>query len=535
MATSTDLRSAIEEVQQSLPADQVQDQAAVAAFEPGAFDRLARRVGALPWWVISATVHAVVFLLIALLAVAAPPPNVDEVVIATEVVKQKPPEYDPAKKRDIFKNTKDVQSDTQVENPVVTHEPMETSDHFETDNNMDKQTSRGSEDAISDIPLGGTGTVGSIGVGGGGLAGVFGYRDGGGRKKAVGRWGGTEATESAVEAALRWLARHQEKDGHWDGKKWEAGNDQSDVGLTGLATLAFLGAGYTHKSGRFADNVQRAAKWLISQQRAADGAIGYKFSEPSHGSFGYLHAIAGLALAEAYGMSEPSRRDQFDLEIGAVAQKAVDYSIKVQQAPYSAWRYVPKEDPPDISVTGWYVMQLKSARIAGLKVDGAAFQGAINFVNKCTSKHDGSVGYTNDRGVPSTTGVGLVCRQFVGTPNGDPVLIQGADYLLKHLPKYDKDNGLCVWGPCTYYHWYYGTLAMFQMGGKYWESWNKALKETLPPNQCKGGPLDGSAADKDGSWDPLNTMDDYGGRVYTTAAGALSLEIYYRYLPMYSK
>ena len=227
MATSTDLRSAIEEVQQSLPAGQAADEGQVLVAEPDLYARLERRLGAMPWWVISATVHAVIFLLIALLTVAAPQLASDEVVINTEVAKQKPPEYDPLKKRDIFKNTKDVQADTVVENPVVTHEKTDQSDHFETDNNMDRNTSRGSEDAISDIPLGGTGTVGSIGVGGGGMAGVFGYRDGGGRKKATARFGGSEATESSVEAALRWLARHQEADGHWAGKKWEAGSDQA--------------------------------------------------------------------------------------------------------------------------------------------------------------------------------------------------------------------------------------------------------------------------------------------------------------------
>jgi len=47
--------------------------------------------------------------------------------------------------------------------------------------------------------------------------------------------------------------------------------------------------------------------------------------------------------------------------------------------------------------------------------------------------------------------------------------------------------------------------------------------------------MDGSAADKDGSWDLLSKTDKAGGRVYTTAIGALCLEVYYRYLPMYMK
>ena len=84
MATSTDLRSAIEEVQQSLPADQVQAEGLAPGAEQSGIDRLTQRLGALPWWVISATIHAVVFLLIGLLAVAAPPANVDAMVRACE-------------------------------------------------------------------------------------------------------------------------------------------------------------------------------------------------------------------------------------------------------------------------------------------------------------------------------------------------------------------------------------------------------------------------------------------------------------------
>jgi hypothetical protein len=516
MATSTDLRSAIEEVQGQLPAGQLPAEDQLPLGEGDWASRIERRVGALPWWVISAATHAVLFLLVALLATAVAPPKTDEVIISTDVVKQKPPEYDPQKKRDIFKNTKEVQADTQVENPVVTHEKVEPSDHFETDNNMDKNTSRGSEDAISDIPLGGTGTVGSIGVGGGGMAGVFGYRDGGGRKKAVGRFGGSTATESSVEAALRWLARHQEADGHWDTRKLEA-SQEYDEGVTGLAVLAFLGAGYTHKAGTFADNVNRAVNWLIKQQDAK-GA----FARNS-GKFGYEHAICGLALAEAYGMTQDPR-------VREAAQKAVDHSIGAHQEPYSGWRYAEKE-AGDTSVTGWFVMQLKSAKVAGLKVDGAGFQGASKFLDSVTGK-EGTARYMPDRGPTQImTAVGLVCRQFMGTPNNDPLLEKGTDYILKtELPDWKPSDYGC------FYYWYYGTLATFQMGGKRWENWNTPLKKTLVDNQCKGPlPLSSAPEDKDGSWDLIGSLEKRAGRTYSTAMGALCLEVYYRYLPMYAK
>jgi hypothetical protein len=535
MATSTDLRAAILEVQDQLPAPQATADGETPPGETGWAARVERRVGALPWWVISAATHAVLFLLVGLLATAVAPPLTDEVIISTDVVKQKPPEYDPEKKRDIFKNTRDVQAETQVDNPVVTHEKTEESDHFETDNNLDKRTSRGQEDAISDIPLGGTGTVGSIGVGGGGMAGVFGYRDGGGRKKAVGRFGGSQATESAVEAALRWLSRHQEPDGSWDTAKYEAqgGNAKCRVGCTGLALLAFLGAGYTEKSGQFADNVKRAEQWLMKQQKPSGGI----FEGEGSGwdtSAGYHHAVAALALAEASGMAK-------DPEVGKVAQKAADYSLKVHQKPYSGWRYDAKADDPDVSVTGWFVMQLKSAKIAGLKIDGAGFQGAQNLLDAMTDK-DGRVMYGasgHTTRTPSMTAVGMVCRQFMGAPSDSPMLVKGAEFLVKELPNWQKNQstGDFEAGDYGFYYWYYGTLAMFQMGGEKWGKWNEALKPVLVSNQCRGPlPLGSGAEDRDGSWDPKGQyVDKEAGRVFTTALGALTLEVYYRYLPMYSK
>ena len=525
MATSTDLRAAIEEVQQQLPEGQLADE---MDFDQDWASRVEQRVGALPWWVISAVVHSVIFLLCTLIGVALPPPHMDEVSITTDMAKKEEPKYDEKKKRDVFKNPQEVKADTQVENPVVVHEQAEVAENFETDNDMDSQTARGHEDAISDIPLGGTGVTGSMGVGGGGMAGCFGYRGGGGRKRAIKRFGGSKATESAVEAALRWLARHQEADGHWAGEKWDSKKDKrTSMAMTGLATLAFLGAGYTHKTGKFRDNVNRAVKYIVSRQKK-NGCL----QEGGWGSLGYSHSMAGIALVEAYGMSK-------DPALKEASQKSVDYSTNIHQKPYSGWRYKAGQEG-DISHTGWFIMQLKSAKVAGLKVDGAAFQGGMNFVNKLLSPKSGRSVYCmsqatstfkNGYGGPGKpdrrTAISMVCRLFMGVARDDKVMLKSARYPEAAPPEWKKED---------FYYWYYATLASFQVGGKTWKAWNAGLKPALVNNQRKGGPMNGTAQDVDGSWD--YEKDAYGkkcGRVYTTALGALCLEVYYRYLPMYSK
>ncbi len=472
-------------------------------------DSLQEQFGAAPWWVISTVIHVVILMAMALITISVPDKDKDSTLIVQDMQPKQKDEYDPELARDIFKNPKEVPADEIVEHPVIVHEEVEVTDHFETDNDMDQHTARGQEDAISDIPLGGTGVVAYFGVGGG-AAGCFGYRDGGGRKKCVARFGGSSATESAVEAALRWLAKHQEPDGRWDGEKYEGAN--TDPGITGLAMLAFLGAGYTQKVGKYKTTVSNAVKWMISQQDA-QGCIGKGFA---HG-LGYHHAICSLSLAENYGMTRSP-------QVGAAAQKAIEWSIQQHQCEYSAWRYSPKQ-APDTSVTGWFVMQLKSGKVAGLQVDGSGFQGAINWLDKVTTKpgaedpYGGRVAYTEGRSPSITmTSVGMLCRQFMGWDRTDQLLRGGAEWLVTRVPNWDGAN---------FYYWYYGTLVMFQMGGDYWKRWNAAMKSTLIQNQRKGG-------DEDGSWDPVGSGGlDRGGRVMSTALGACCLEVYYRYLPMY--
>jgi hypothetical protein len=176
-----------------------------------------------------------------------------------------------------------------------------------------------------------------------------------------------------------------------------------------------------------------------------------------------------------------------------------------------------------MSVTGWFVMQLKSASIAGLRVDAKGFEGAATFLDTCTHERSlpGLVSYQPERSPTHTmTSVGLLCRQFMGWSRTDPALMGGANFLRESLPEWGNGN-------VNFYYWYYGTMAMYQMGGGWWKAWNGAMRDMLVDRQRKGPPA------VDGSWDPVCVWNAKGGRVYSTALGALCLEVYYRYLPLY--
>ena len=138
-------------------------------------------------------------------------------------------------------------------------------------------------------------------------------------------------------------------------------------------------------------------------------------------------------------------------------------------------------------------------------------------------EYPGRTKYRPESGYGTTvTAVGILCRQFMGWKRDDPLLVGGANYLMRHLPE---------WGAQGYafYYWYYGTLDMFQMGGDWWKAWNGALRDMLIANQ-HNTPND---LELDGSWDPFDNTGKAGGRALSTALGCLCLEVYYRYLPIY--
>jgi hypothetical protein len=242
----------------------------------------------------------------------------------------------------------------------------------------------------------------------------------------------------------------------------------------------------------------------------------------------YSHAIATLALCEAYWMTRNPRYRK-------PAQDALNF-IAAARNPYMAWRYVPRGGDNDTSVTGWCVMAMKSGKYAGLEVDPDAFEGARAWIEKMTDPNFGQVGYNSPGGTParppgkqdrfpadksqSMTAVGILTRIFLGEdPRQSEMIRKGADLCVAQLPRWSPDDG-----SIDMYYWYYGTLAIFQVGGTHWRKWNTAMVEAIVRNQHGK-----DAGPRAGSWDPIGCWGDDGGRVYSTAMLAMCLEVYYRY------
>ena len=365
----------------------------------------------------------------------------------------------------------------------------------------------------------GTGThAGSGGPGEG-----FGGRTGSGHRVAL-LGGPTKAGDLAITGGLNWLHRHQESGGNWSlshfphhckGRECRgASNIRADSGATALAVLCFLGAGHTHKSdGPYRDTIQRAIFWLIKRQ-TSDGDLAGGADQPM-----YSHGLATIALCEAYGMTQ-------DTKVGIPAQAAVGYIERAQNRDAGSWRYDFQAQDGDTSVFGWQVMALKSAQMAGLAVSTFNLEHCQNWLARVAKgEHHGLFAYTPYREyTPSMTAVGLLCRQYLGAQADAADMIEGKEYLRAHLPE-NSDNAMRD----TYY-WYYATQVMRNLGGPEWDQWNRVMRRILVETQCK----DGCAA---GSWDPERPAPDIwsgkGGRIVTTAMSTLTLEVYYRYLPLY--
>lgn len=281
-----------------------------------------------------------------------------------------------------------------------------------------------------------------------------------------------------------------------------------------MALLAFQGAGNTPAEGRHKAVVERAWQALFKRQLASGQ---FDLPLPSHHAL-YSHAQATYALCELYGMTK-------DAALAEPARRAVAYALAAQ-GPDGGWRYAPG-DQGDMSVTGWFMMALKSAEIGGLAVPPASFDALREFLGTVAMEGGSRYGYRRDSPLKPPTGMtaavsaeGLLSRQFLGWGRDDRRVAAGLELLLGEK-FFDFENDKDV------YAWYYITQVAHNVGGSAWDRWNGRMREALPAEQSDKGA-------EAGSWDPaLDKWGHIGGRLFTTCFCTWMLEVYYRHLPLY--
>jgi hypothetical protein len=357
-----------------------------------------------------------------------------------------------------------------------------------------------------------------------GMGSGFGGRGKGSREALLGRYGGTKQTERAVAGALNWLARHQNADGSWSVDRYHlrckgapcagVGSVSSDAGGTALGLLPFLAAGQTHLSkGPYQKTIAKAIEWFVKKQQK-NGDLSAGGQHPM-----YAHGLAAIAMCEAYGMSG-------DPSLQRPAQAGVQYTLDAQNA-QGGWRYTPRGDDSDTSVFGWHMMALKSAMMAGLSVNpeklemGRKWLGTVTEGAADPSKLGQYAYRAKGPPTPCMSAVALLILQYMGAPQKDPQMVGGVKYLMANQPTRNDRN---------IYYWYYATQVLHNMVGPDWDRWNRQIRRILVEDQVTTG----CAA---GSWDPdrpeQDTWGAFGGRLMMTSLSALTLEVYYRYLPLY--
>lgn len=345
-------------------------------------------------------------------------------------------------------------------------------------------------------------------------------RDAGRKQVLLGAAGGSDATEQAVGLALDWLKKQQsQKDGLWSltGPYDDGGSQENQLAATAMALLAFQGAGNTLTEGPHRAVVARAWGSLLKQQQE-DGSFDVGQVPMQHAL--YSHAQVTMALCELYGMSR-------DPKLAEPAARAVAYCVAAQ-GPNGGWRYEPGK-AGDMSVTGWYMMALKSAEMAGMAVPAATFEGVSGFLDTVAKDKGVRYGYRRDSPLkaagPVTAAVtaeGLLCRQYLGWPQNDSRLLEGFELLMtEKIFDFHGDSK-------DVYAWYYITQVAHHLEGDSWRRWNERLREVLPREQVVKGR-------QRGSWDPsLDKWGHIGGRLFVTSFCVYMLETYYRHLPLYS-
>ncbi len=336
-----------------------------------------------------------------------------------------------------------------------------------------------------------------------------------------------EEVNQALTKALDWLARTQTKEGYWS-------TSESDIGISGLALMAFLGADCIQKD--YTPKIRAAVNFLKSKYHPSSN---YESGSKERAYYGgliasaysimYEHAISTLALTEAavnlnnFSL-EPIIEDALQLIIRVQNTEhkpgALGGPVNAQSNYYGGWRYNPDSIESDISVSGWQILALKGALSAGFEIPEWSLPKAAHFLRACYDKDEQAFTYQpGDRGIGcARTGIGALGLQLCGYPD-DPFIQPALRFMQNNPPLWVVEDPGEGW---PFYYWYYGTRAMLKAGGEDWRIWKTWMCRLLIDNQ-----------NDNGSWD--SDQKEAGMGVYTTSLGTLMLEFCCGHVPIYMR
>ena len=315
-----------------------------------------------------------------------------------------------------------------------------------------------------------------------------------------------DTVDQSIDKAFVYLAEIRKEDGTFPGQYGDT------TAVSALAGMAYLSKGNSPGLGPYGDQIDKSIDLVLASEKQKGGKpTGYLVRTRS-GKM-YAHCISTLFLSEVSGMVDPERQKKIDDVLPRALTLIVDaQNAKKNNARFDGgWRYEPTSADADLSLTGWAVMALRSARLNGAAVPDATIERAVEFILRCQPKNatgEKGFGYQPGQGgKPAMTGVGILCLSLSGQYE-NKVLPRAGDYLLGR-----KYNGR--WGGSHFFYGnYYCTQAMFQLGGQYWETWATQLYDNALKNQRPNG-----------SW----------GDPYPTTMTVLAMTVSYRQLPVYQR
>ena len=364
----------------------------------------------------------------------------------------------------------------------------------------------------------------------------------------------TQPALNAIQAGLQWLAEHQRPDGLWSrslfamaserpphgGQPTRRIGDQGDLGVSGLAILAFTADGHSpHAPGPYQALLVRAQNALL---RAQATRVPYSggFNRNQDKLWLYDDAIATLALAELCLIAHADAAPANHLEqIRSALQDACNFLLTAQQ-PQGGWDYAPTiTNRNDTSITAWVALALAAAQRCQIRLPLEPLLRMDHHFTRATLP-DGHVWYADGgtgvritpvgaerRFGPAMLAAALNSRLLLGhRPDNPESLRQNALLIQRYPPSHLAITSNAADGLLDYYALYYAALATRQLGPKPFLDYYAPAREALLVLQRRGGPADGS-------WDPYGPgwgrWGRMGGRVYSTAICILTLQSPYRY------